>query len=468
MAGYIRSCAFGMVAGFGILLPSVWFLVVIGLSLFLYEVWYRTPSIREACVKALLFGTLYGALALWWLWHVLPMPGIEVSMHIQSVVIGLLWIVCALVCGLSLTLIAAPLYLIRTHTVASIGAAILLVGSEYVRMWLFGILALGPGSLLGAHFSQTSIGYALAESSLLPLSILGGIWILSGTLTLVAAALALVGRWVVERRATSAIHVSIGCVAFVAGLSTYLGTHNSVVLSQPLSVVVIGAHSADGQQGTDILKIIAANETKVDLIVMPEGDRFHTPDAELATIFDERVLIVSSHHPKKEEGYVSEMTFQWSDTGTIATYRKQFLMPQGEYTPYVASALYSFIAELGGPAVERLATPRLVPGNTIASVPLHDTIIAGLICSDLLSPQLYPALARRTGASVLLNLANPAWLKGSGLYDAKIRQIAKVHAVHLRAYLLVSSLDTAAFIASPTGVTNIDDRNAYVIQLLGN
>lgn len=458
---------FGIIAGLGVLFSSVWFLAVVGLSLFLYEVWHRTISIREACIKALLFGVTYGAFSLWWLWHVLPMPGIEASIGIQGIVIGLLWAVCALLCGLSFALVATPLYLLRMQVVASSGAVVLLVFSEYVRMWLFGILALGPGSLMGAHFSQTSVGYVLTESSLLPIAKFGGVWMLSAVVVLIAGTIALGMRSIQEKRGVPSLYVALASCALVLGSCVYVGSRIPTALPHPLSVVVVGGHSTEG--GEELLKRISDTETDVDLIVMPEGDRFHTSDDELTLLVSERVLVVSSHHPRIEDTYVSELTYQWSDTGTVARYQKQFLMPQGEYTPYIASALYAFITEVGGPTFESPHIPRLVPGDTFASVSLGDTIVGGLICSDLLSPELYPRLVRATGAKVLLNLTNPNWLNGSRLYDAKMRQMAQVHAVHTGAYMLVSSLDTPAFIVSPTGaVRTAPDAGEYVTAVLGN
>lgn len=464
----MRSGVWGAIAGLGVLFSSVWFLAVLGISLLLYDIWYRTISVHESYIKALVFGSLYGALSLWWLWDVLPMPGIDASISIQGIVIGLLWLVCALLCGVSFALIAPLLYCTRTHALGAISAAVLICVAEYMRMWFFSILALGPGSLVGAHFSQTSVGYVLAESPLLALATQGGIWALSGAVVLLAAAFTLSVRAVQERHTTLAARLAVGCLLITFCLSMYLASSTHTQLPNPLKVAVVHGTSK-GPEGADILKTLAVREQDIDLIVMPEGDRFYTPDTALTGIFAKRVLIISSHHPKTERGYVSELTYQWSDTGVTAIYQKQFLMPQGEYTPYIASVLFDFIKTLGGPTLENPYTPKLVPGDHMSSVSVSGMNVAGLICSDLLSPFLYPTIAKEHGAQILVNSANHTWLNDSVLYNSKVRQIAAVHATYTGTYMLLASVGMPALIISPTGtVLDESDGRGYVSRVLGD
>lgn len=261
---------------------------------------------------------------------------------------------------------------------------------------------------------------------------------------------------------------ALSCVTAAALLSLYLGAQHTPALSKPLTVVVAGILHGDSRNGKEVLRAITENERTVDLVVMPEGDRFHVPDEELQTLVSGHVLILSSHHPRTERGYVSELTYQWSDTGTVGTYQKQFLMPQGEYTPYIASLLYAGISAAGGPTFENAYAPRLAPGTAFSAAVVKDTVVAGLICSDLLSPFLYPSVAQEYGVQVLVNSSNPVWFNDSELYSAKIRQIAAVHAVHARAYMLMSSIGSPAVLIAPNGsVIGESDSRGYVSRTLG-
>jgi len=196
-----------------------------------------------------------------------------------------------------------------------------------------------------------------------------------------------------------------------------------------------------------------------DVIVYPEGNgldeslRDQTArKAALQKLFGTTELLVVSSNSIHQGALQHETLFYESSTrGTLGSYNKIFLMPQGEYTPLLVGAIYGILQSDEVTKYLKNISNIIVRGNTLSAVPYKGTTLAGLLCSESLSPQLYHSLATTYHARVLLNLSNATWFRDSRVLYEREKQFAKVHAVQDRVFFLQASNGAPSFAVDPSG-----------------
>ncbi len=92
------------------------------------------------------------------------------------------------------------------------------------------------------------------------------------------------------------------------------------------------------------------------------------------------------------------------------------------------------------------------------AVSLKGVKIGGLLCSDLLSPSLYPSLVREGSAEVLVNLANQFWFHNSRILYWKTLQLARVHAVQSRTPFVLANNAAPSFVLDRQGNVLVESR----------
>lgn len=464
---------YALLAGIGIYVSALWWLALLGLSLFFYDLWSKTRSPVGAAFRGAVIGFALGGAGVWWMWHMLPLPTFtDVSGATQMMIVALVWGVTALLSALTTALAAAAIYFLRGNVFIAVLTSIVWMLQEELRMWAFALYSWSPESLFGPHFSQTAIGYVLTEDALLrELASFGGISMLNFSAALIAAVMALVVRSVIEKTVTVHLVIGIGCLVVLLAVALF-GRIASAAPIPTLHVAVISAIASTTPEGARGLFATAVHGQPIDLVVLPEGDRFVFSDEEVRTAFPNReVLLISSRHGQEEGAYYSELLYQNSRQGLVDIYRKIFLMPQGEYLPSIARTLFSLTAN---PAVdEKVKTTgnRFVRGDILTFVPFKGAVIGGLICSDIISPHLYTRLAKEHGAHILVNVANPDWFHGSRGFHNKMLQIARMHAVHTRSYFIAASVGSPSFVLTPHGEMVVQsnwDEEGVVYATLGH
>jgi len=84
-------------------------------------------------------------------------------------------------------------------------------------------------------------------------------------------------------------------------------------------------------------------------------------------------------------------------------------------------------------------------------VSVHGVRIAGLLCSDIVSPYLYRKFVQEQKPDLLINLANHFWFHGSRTLHSKTLQMARVHAVQNRLPMIVANNVAPSFALDPAG-----------------
>lgn len=419
------------------------------------------------------FGAVFLGVVLFWFWNTLPLDwfGItDITFSIFTVFIS--WSFVTATLSSFIGLFALLFRALKGGAVRNLLLApSLWVLSEFLRTFGFSILTAGPGSISGPHFSVGFLGYLLANNSIiLSLSTFGGVYTLSGFVVLVNILLYQLAtdRSVSIKRVAC---VSMGILATIAlyALPHYLHVEGSTP-AQEISVAVL--HTAfepslamsqnESKRRFSILKglieRIPADDMEPDIIVLPEDSRF------LFTLFasgkakeffdglfgDREVLIIDSSRVRDASGTVRSRMFYFNTkTGQVATADKLFLVPQGEYIPY----LYDLIASVVGrsDAVEAFSKNRSYQrGEEVRPVSFKDISVGGLFCSDVLSPVFYEDLVGQ-GADVLVNVASQSLFHGSRILYGQVQNIAKVRAAEHHRYFIQASNGSPSFILDSRG-----------------
>ena len=438
---------------------------------------------RALFVWGLTAGTTACSIYLRWFFAILPLNwvGIETSPFIIGVVAATVLLAAAFL-GLFFGLLFVMVRAIARRNVGRTVLALVVLWPvfEYVRTLAFSFhpYILGPGTIGGDHYGFLLLGYALADAPMLrAYAPFLGDYGLSMVVLLPAVActvfLSIALRARLEANSTHrSITVGIMCLSAFSLLvlvGPRLRTLPSVVKA-PLSVAIVetafptadvpsatpneNAHAREEitRRRAVVAGLFArALETDPDIIVMPESTPtvFRVPDMtpypdpdsirEAAGIDRYRVIIDTALPPKKWKSSSNPVTVLDTAAGVIGTYEKRFLMPWGEYTPYVTD----FVSRLLG-LDWRDRVYRYRPGSTTGVFSTRRARIAVLLCSELHSPSLARE-AGRLGAEILMFSSSEAILRGAKQLQRQNLAMAQIRAAMLRKPLIYAANSGLSF-----------------------
>ena len=464
---YILCCISSVITSLGILFPFLWLLTPVGLGLFIYILWSRTHSFKQAATLGFLFGASTGGAGIGWFWSALPLTwlaGDAVSTQILAV--GVAWLVVVFAFGVGTSLVTPLIWYTRNNIFAPLLVPGIWMITEIARMWGFSLINYGPESLVGAHFSGAALGYALAENPfLLQFAQFGGIHALDFLVGALATLIAiLIG--VCTKKATPAPYtIPFLCLGILVPL-IFLQTPRRDA-GAPVTVHLISTYipidSRDAKNDTllaSLLRSTSSTSTMATIVVLPEQSTANTllpskagaRDA-LKKLFpnNDTLIISASHVPTGTGNLYSELSYTSSDQGELAVYNKLFLMPIGEYIPSLSAAEFSLLSNQRIQNYMDSTRSALKRGSDVTAVTWRGLTIGGLVCSDNQSPILYRTIENRFHAGVLVNVSNTSWFHTSRFLFTKNVQLAKVHAVQNNAYYLSANNMAPAFVVSPRG-----------------
>jgi apolipoprotein N-acyltransferase len=421
----------------------------------------------------LFFGVVTGGAGVAWFWQVFPLDFLQIdSRFVQLAAVAMTWVYVSFALGLPIALFAALLRGFRESPFFPLACAILWPLAELGRMWSFALFTWAPQSLFGPHFSPASLGYALAESRLLvQLADPWGLDALNFVAGLMAGLLAVVPDFIRQPSFRRAFVAQSSVLLALLALAGFSGRHHTPHASTNLHAAVICENLKEVRNlekhctSVDLLARAAAVHPPVDVVVMPEEISLTSmfwskQEAEqfLRAHFKTRdVLIMHTRnelYPADEKNLFPEakkLVYEGTTSGEIGRYKKQMLMPLGEYAPIAAKPCFSLLGDADLRLYLNDVSSLPADRSQAGTVEFRGWRLGGLLCSDLLSPILYRDLAGSGRADVLINLSNPFWFHGSHLLHWKTMQIAKVHAVQNRLPLILANNLAPSFVVAPSG-----------------
>jgi|GEM_PF-2375403 len=459
----------GAAAGMSLLVPYMWFLGILGCAGFAYTLYrHPRPTNGRMFVHGWLFGIAYSGVAMSWWWSTIPLDWLGISSTTLAVAFLLVYwgSVTAFLGSFFGAFVVAFASIKRDTWHDAILAASLWTLMQYVQMWGFATLTAGGGSVFDAHFSSTMVGYSLASfSPLLQLASLGGIYLL----TFVAVGLGFFVYFAFARARTSRITrygIPVAVVlVIVAGVVDRTYFLADIIPGETTHTVTIGLVNTwdpglprdpeewierNRETTRSLVRAQVASGGGLDIIVMPESigltiDRDSAYD--IRSVSDTAAII--------DTGIVhGDMRFKrmfFYDAGILrGVYDKIFLVPQGEYSPWLYDKV---IGGIVGKELKSHLQSKLwyfEHGDGLRPVVLRGVAVGSLFCFDVLSPKLYRSLAK-DGATVLINASSHSWFHRSRLGDDGVLAISKVRAVESRRYLAIAGNEVPSSVISDRG-----------------
>lgn len=416
----------GLLLGIGFLHPWLWICGIAGAALFLHAA-ISSERVRDAVWGSAIAGTLKAAGALAWIWSTYPLVwlGLEPG-GAQLSLIGVYWIIDAASVGIGMIACGASIYLLVRRNERWIAAfPFLFVVAEVVGSFTQSLYSLGPGSAPNFDFSFGYLGHAVAESAILfPFAAFGGVYALS----FVGVACA-TGVYILFRRPHFAREYKIlvptaclvACTVFawttVYGRTAELDTH-VIAVETYFDSTLFTVPSGYMLKRIEILEAVeAAMQLRPELIVLPEDSRFtlayQTPDAALqdvsAAVDDADVILIDSARSTDERGETVLRAYVYDTArATVHLADKQYLVPQGEYVPYLIGALLRAVGAQGlMQRIEKNQSYR--PGTHAQPESLPDTIPGILFCFESAVPYGIQRIAPPEGLSLVVHPVSHSW-----------------------------------------------------------
>lgn len=438
----VLACLTGALA---FTISGLWFLAPVSLAL-LFASLFEAETRNVAVIRGLVFGIVTGGASIWWAWGALPFLWLGYTSPWEGAyVMAIIWGLVSIGLGVAVGVYGGVVWHLRKVPYWSIVVVPLWLVAEWGRMWSFSLLAVGENSLLGPHFSFASFGYLLADLPvLLSAAERGGVYALSLLVALTGAALYTALRG--QRYAALALIVT-------AALVTVPSTHVTA-LEEPLPIAI--AHTLRHTLPTLPLSFseVLHKAGGASIVVVPEdlfmfGTTTLEDSLRTAKQTAPQALVAFPHREQGAQGLYRNAVVLATDGVELARFQKQFLMPEGEYLPFLSQFIFTFIGD------QRVtgyfsSTKQLFQGAPVSSVLFESLEVRGLMCSDIISPKV-AQMQHVSDAKLFINIGDQSWFNGSALLHRRLVQMAQVRAVENRAFVVVANRSSPSYVINPRG-----------------
>lgn len=443
MAVMRLSILAGALIGIAFLHAWLWFLAPIGLALLAHNL-TTSKTYREAVQKSTVTGLVKGLIATASLMDAYPVDWIgEVARHQQFIFIAFCWIGSGVTTGLGYFVLGAVMHHARLYIVSlrAIAFGFALVVSEVVGSLFFSIYSLGPTSSLNANFGFGMSGFLLSEHYFLQsLAVFGGVYILSFVIGVIAYTAFLL--W--PQKKVFAIFVGIVCVtSFLPGPHAWSSEKKvervAVVETTFGPYRTMSAEELYSRQRALTEGVEVALQNGARITALPEDARLGVGiDPSLVTsqlsqfAHPEGALVIDSYRTDVSEdsvvvrGYIYDLDNRQAYTG-----EKRYIVPVGEFIPWLHGSLLSF---LGGSNL--FAHTRYVPGDATLDAALPDFAPTLMFCFESGATPLLTDRITDRKPSLIVHPVSHAWFHEPITLRNQERQMLVVQSIYSRIPIL--------------------------------
>jgi len=449
-------------------------------------------SSRERFWYGWLAGHTAFSLYLWWYFDILPLTwlGVETTTALLVGVVAITLFLTAAYFG-----VWFGVFLVLVKKVSR-GSPLMLLGTafvlwpvfEYARTFIFSFhpYLFGPGSVFGDHAALVLFSYAaVTEPFIRGLAPFLGNYGVSAIVLLPNLALVFTVRAFFFRRANTQMQSVKGnyAAAVVALFAFFLAVYGGNQLYRQGQDDGEGVKVALVQTDfptADILPDLEEGETAVlernalwerstrqlieralaadpAIVVMPEGapSLFDQPPIGAYPTFENiterlgvekyHLVIDTAFPPRKWDTSANSTTLIDNRSGVIGTYTKRFVMPWGEYVPYLtawASRLFGFNW--------KDVVYELRPGRENGVYETGIGKVSVMTCSEILSPML-ARRSGRAGGNILIFSSSEAILRGSRKLQAQNLAMGQLTAAMLRTPIIYAANGGRSFVLDRRG-----------------
>lgn len=463
-----------------------WPLILIAIALLFYIV-EKTSSAKEAFWRGMLFGIIVMGGVLFWFLEAYPLSWAGITDPIWGVsVVILVWLFSSIILGIFFGFWA---FLLRKISFGdwcdAFLAPSLWVLLEFVRSYFFSIIWAGPNSLIGPYWTFGFLGYPLAWSRFfIALAPWGGVYFLGFVGVFVGYLIFRLYKHSLVKKNWKLFLLPMLILVLLIAINSMFTERNFSRNGDFLGVAVVNTNFkatefdeeglASASERTIVLKRLLneASKQKPDMVIFPEDSRVldHVGRENIEIALkeaDKKIVIIDSVIMAKDaetKSRLMSITLGESDT---SFYEKRFLMPHGEYLPYIDIWVAKMLGQ--NKWLENFKAFRSYEAGTEIR-PYVDAgySMGALFCSEIIPESFYRKLAL-SGAQFFVNVASHADFHGSDILYNQTLSLAKMKSASNGRFFVESGNFVPSFVVDDKGRIIYEsirgENNAVVIEV---
>jgi len=406
----LKWITIGSMLGIGFVYPMFWWFVIFGIVLFLHTI-LNTKKIQQAIWGGFMAWSIKSLFAISFFWSALPLEWLNIDNWWQEfglVLFGWLWSGFSLGVG-GIVIAVILFYINKSYPHSSIYLVIIssvswLLGECFSSLF-YSVTTSGPGSFIQGYFSFGYVGYLLGITKLgLFFASLGGVYLLTLLLVSFCAGLLFFN----EKKNFKSVIFLLGVFLMALSLATIIypkdfNNHEKKVVVNVINTT-FGSRSLDSLEALNFRKVAlnqaveASLKLNPDYLLLPEDSRFLIslyPSASLNQSLakfkfqhsDSKTKLIDSFRVELSENQAVVRAGLFSGQYNTSTYYfdKQYLVPGGEYIPYI----FILLLKITGFS-ELIATQKVVgnyqPGPLFQSGEITADVPGILFCFESIRP----------------------------------------------------------------------------------
>lgn len=418
----IYLCASLLLLSLTLVTPELSYLVFVALVPFLY-------FITEYNGKKLLsliwsFGFVYMLLSTVWMLQVQPESWTALQGASGRANQYAVWLLSSFVFSVGFVLLGFIMARLKRRNVAKevllMWIVILWPLGEIVRSVLFSIVSFGPGASIGAYWNFGVLGLSAMSTPLAYASRLVGLYGMTALVVVVNLSF-----YVLLRKNIRALGALVAVVVI-----TLIGFFGYRQASGPVKTVGVLHLKSDADQA-DLGTIRLPDNRRLDLFVAPEHVNISISDIQqkIGPFLKSDGTFVASETENEAAPAVIRILYYSPVAGLFELQSKNFLIPTGEYIPYVISGYSRLVGQ--NKWIKTFNEARSIrkgtrPEQTVLSP--GGINLAVLSCSGILAPEQFRRLASQD-AQILISPASLHLLSGASFYKKQAMEMARFHAI---------------------------------------
>ena len=468
--GLVQWMLSGVLLGAGFVFSVLWPVGILGIAYFLYLT-QKTRSYTQAALGGFVSWTVKSLAALLWFLSAYPIEWLTFSSgKSQLIIIILYWITTSVWLGFGGIVAALGMKKIYVLTTKKLLLVFLLpitwIGSELIGSLSFAVMTYGAGGAITSAFSFGYVGYLLAQHQwLLQLSVVYGVYGLSFT----AVLLALWGLWAINylKQKNRYLMVLIFCVFWISASVPFIQMNDNateyysvLTIDTMFPVEQVSTIEAKKEKDQELENAVqAALAFAPDYILLPEDTRYfdqtNLPAQEKSKFQflnkNPDTIIVDTGRASVGDQTVLQSFIYNGKTNSVDQSHKRYLAPQGEFMPYLHTAILKLVGyDSLVASIEKDITYTVGPRTSQADAEVSTPGI--LFCFESVSPWgVKKIMEERDTVPFIAHPISHGWFNQPTLLWKNLDSMLRVQAVWNRQYIVSAGAQVAGQMVSPRG-----------------